>query len=211
MWLMGDVHGKWQEMQQICKYKKGTGILIGDIGVGFPRMPKLTLPDNVFMIAGNHDSPEVIRAHPNYLGNYGSREIDGHRTFFMGGAWSIDQAWRTEGQTWWRDEELSMPELYAAHDEYVDYKPEIMISHDGPSQATTYLLNELLIASGSSQVQSPISTRTGQALSAMFDSYQPKIWIFGHWHLNWRKEINGTLFICLNELQTLDLETERLF
>ena len=204
--LIGDIHGKWQDLNKILRNHKqipGTTILMGDIGVGFPRATTLTLPTDTFFIRGNHDNPAVAKAHPQHLGDYGYKEIDGHRTFYVAGAWSIDQAFRTEDRTWWRDEELSIPELNAAHEQYVDTKPDIMLTHDGPNQATTPLLNRYAMFPGENPV---IKTRTGQALTAMFEAYQPKVWIFGHWHATWRKEINGTLFICLNELEWLDVD-----
>ena len=207
MIVVGDVHGKWTEYATLLKRlnwnKPNITWQIGDLGVGFPNSPVLTLPKNSFFFRGNHDAPSAARAHPQYLGDYGYREVDGHRIFFVGGAWSIDQAYRREDVSWWREEELSIPEFIDAHEKYVASKPEIMITHDGPNQATNAILNRYALFPGENSV---IKTRTGQALTSMFEEYQPKVWIFGHWHTSWQNEINGTLFICLNELEWLDLE-----
>ena len=207
MIFVGDVHGYLDTFRrELKKYKKlypnETVIQIGDMGLGFPKSQSSILPNYCNFVRGNHDAPNVCRAHPNYLGDFGSKEIDGHRTFFVSGAYSIDRAYRTEGISWWPEEELSIMELNTALEQYVEYKPEIMITHDGPSHATTWLLNRYILANNVPYVeQSPIPTRTGQALTAMFEQYQPKLWIFGHWHTSWIKKINGTVFVCLNELE----------
>jgi hypothetical protein len=39
----------------------------------------------------------------------------------------------------------------------------------------------------------------------MWNFYKPETWIFGHWHLSFDKVISGTRFICLNELDAIDL------
>lgn len=43
---------------------------------------------------------------------------------------------------------------------------------------------------------------TRNLLQSMFEEHQPKLWLFGHHHRSKRKEINGTEFICVKELQT---------
>jgi Icc-related predicted phosphoesterase len=141
------------------------------------------------------------------LGDFGTAEIDGRKIFYVSGAWSIDRAYRIEGVSWWPDEELSVVELNNAIDLYTQEKPEIMITHDGPSPATTWILNRFMLTSENGyREQSPAPTRTGHALSAMFEIHQPKIWIFGHWHYSWIKKIKGTVFVCLNELEMQRLD-----
>jgi predicted phosphodiesterase len=207
MIFVGDVHGKLDMFRrELKRYKKlypeETVIQVGDLGLGFPKSQSPDLPEQASFIRGNHDAPAVCRAHPNYMGDYGVVEIEGHKIFYLGGAWSIDRHLRIEGVSWWPDEELSIPELNNAFDLYLETKPEIMITHDGPSHATTWILNRFVLNSQSAyREQSPIPTRTGQALSAMFEAYQPKLWAFGHWHASWIKKIKGTVFMCLNELE----------
>ena len=54
-------------------------------------------------IRGNHDDPQACREHPYWIKD-GLIEND---IMYIGGAWSIDREYRTEGVSWWRDEELS--------------------------------------------------------------------------------------------------------
>jgi Icc-related predicted phosphoesterase len=43
-------------------------------------------------------------------------------------------------------------------------------------------------------------------LHMMFQEHQPKLWVFGHHHQSKDVQINGTRFVCLNELETMTLE-----
>jgi predicted phosphodiesterase len=211
MIVVGDIHGKFDmfrtKMKHFNKLFPTDSVLqVGDLGIGFPKSQSTVLPSHCKFIRGNHDHPLECKNHPNYLGDYGITSIDGHKIFYLGGAWSIDRAYRKEGVTWWPDEELSIAELNDALELFIKEKPEIVITHDGPNQITHYLLNRFLINIGENREQSVIPTRTGQALSAMFDNHQPKLWLFGHWHTSWTKKIKDTQFICINELDYVRIE-----
>jgi len=220
MILVGDVHGMLDRFRKELKRLKAqfpdeTVVQVGDLGLGFPKSQSPDFPKQMKFIRGNHDAPAFCRAHPNYLGDYGTAEIDGHRVFYLSGAWSIDRAMRVEGISWWPEEELTIKELGEAFDLYLEYKPDVVITHDGPNQATQWILTRFNIGNyGSYREESVKPTRTGQALSAMFEAYQPKIWFFGHWHFSWMKNLNGTRFICLNEfdvrrMDEINLDEER--
>jgi len=190
--IVGDIHGRTESyLKLLNRYAGEPSVQIGDFGVGFVPIPEL--PDNAWFFPGNHDNRELCRQSSHFLGDYGVREVGGVRFFFLSGAWSIDRRMRIEGKNWWRDEELSVAELNRAVNLYQDSKPDIVLSHDGPSIATGRILARL----GSLHFA---QTATGQALDAMFDIHQPAKWIFGHWHVNWRETIGSTDFRCLSEL-----------
>lgn len=174
---------------------------MGDVGIGFPGSPYFDIPDNAFFIKGNHDNPVRVNMHPNYLGDWGSKIIEGKKVFWVGGAWSIDWQMRTEGVSWWRNEELDLVQFSEAHDAYVEFKPDIMLTHDFPEEVGIAILKRFDIPGFKSPEPQIFKTRTGQALQAMFEAYQPKEWWGGHWHVSWTKNINGTQFRCLNELE----------
>ena len=44
-------------------------------------------------------------------------------------------------------------------------------------------------------------SRTRQAFQAMFEAHQPDLWVFGHWHHSFDGVLDGTRFVCLNELE----------
>jgi hypothetical protein len=82
--------------------------------------------------------------------------------------------------------------------EFSRIKPRVVISHDCPFQCYTagVLTNPHKIN----------PSLTVQMLTAAFFEHQPEVWLFGHHHNNWEKEINGTHFICLDELSFIDVE-----
>ena len=196
MIVIGDIHGKVDRyLKLLARHRGEPSVQLGDFGIGFPGdAPLPPLPGNAWFLRGNHDNPEAARSHGNYLGDYGSRTIDGSRIFYLSGAWSCDQWQRTEGVNWWRDEELRVAELQAAVDLYEKLKPEIVLTHDGPDEAVRSLL------AGQAAHKELTRTSTGNALNAILEAHRPRKWIFGHWHTRFRRRIGGTEFRCLPEL-----------
>lgn len=217
--IIGDIHGKFYDYEVEClkmgfRHNKENvpthSVQVGDFGVGFAsnywhnELNKWMYdnPTHKF-IRGNHDSPQKCKEMHGYILD-GS--VDGN-VMYVGGAWSIDHAFRTEGVDWWADEELSVEELNKIYDRYVLYKPKILITHDCP----TTVAYDMFIANGKSLTGTyQIKTRTGEALQAMFDAYQPKFWFFGHWHHTRQATINGTRFVCLGELDYVDVDFDHM-
>jgi hypothetical protein len=46
------------------------------------------------------------------------------------------------------------------------------------------------------------------AFQRMFEAHKPKLWIHGHWHVSRMNMYEGTVFICLPELGTIDIDTD---
>ena len=195
MLIIGDVHSKFEEFQRII-WSAGLDdcLQVGDMGFGFCDESKVPTDENMKFIRGNHDSPEPARQHPNYLGDWGYwAEKD---LFYVSGALSIDKADRVPGKEWWADEELSREELEKAKEEFWRIKPRVMVTHTAPTQVK----NRILKGRGS-----PLKSWTEVMLQDMFGVHQPKLWIFGHFHTPFSEEINGTRFICLEELATIKI------
>jgi UDP-2,3-diacylglucosamine pyrophosphatase LpxH len=51
-------------------------------------------------------------------------------------------------------------------------------------------------------------SKTRQALDRMFEIHKPKLWIHGHHHMNLMRDIEGTRFVCLDELSFIDIEAD---
>lgn len=189
--IIGDVHGRIKEYQALLE-GVGESIQVGDMGLGFRGVSLPPMSSGHKFFRGNHDSPEVCRAHENYLGDWGFDEARG--IFWFAGADSIDKHLRREGVSWWRDEELSVAEFERALELYEQVKPPVVLSHDGPQ-------NFIRAAFGIRD-----KSRTRQALQAAYELWQPCVWIHGHHHL--RREFEspeGTRFVCLGELDHIDL------
>jgi hypothetical protein len=211
--IIGDVHGKTGEYIYKLKHLSTPSIQVGDMGLGFKGIglppPGASMPagDHKFF-RGNHDNPEKCRQHPNYLGDWGY--WDKYKLFWVAGAWSIDRDMRIEGISWWRDEELSYLELYRALDVYVNMKPRFVLSHDCPESANKVLLYDLMSPYFMAKQQCATS-RTCAVLESMLAAHAPEEWIFGHYHVNKTFKVPGyrTIFRCLAELATYELDTEK--
>ena len=197
MIFVGDVHGKFSQFGKIVEDNPGKRIWqVGDMGIGFGQYPSAFSP-NVRFIRGNHDNPLLCGPHINYLGDYGVEIIRENKelrsVFYVSGAFSTDQLYRTEGRDWWRGEELTYRQGQDCIDEYVKFRPEIVLSHDCPKSVV-----ELICGTAN-------NTATNQLLQAVFELHQPKLWVFGHHHISWQQKVQGTQFICLNELETVEI------
>lgn len=193
MRFIGDIHGKIGPYLN-CLSGCAESVQVGDFGLGFGDLTAACVDSMIggghYFIRGNHDSPDECAKSKHWI-------VDGHYErgmMFVGGADSIDKEYRIEGVSWWRDEECSANNLGAYIDDYEQYKPRVMVTHDAPASIIGHLFS---VYDGN---------RTRQALDAMFSIHRPEIWIFGHWHKHVDQVIHGTRFICLAELEYIDLE-----
>lgn len=200
MIFIGDVHGKWKEyIDLISRYP--ASIQVGDFALGFPHKTDEDMAElevaiacgDHKMIGGNHDNPHVCRTHPFCI-NSGTIKDN---MMFIGGAMSIDRHMRIENRDWWKEEEHSYPELCDFITVYEEAKPEIMVTHDAPNAIAAHLFRF-------SQYDT-MKSITRQSFDTMFQIHKPKYWIFGHYHQSKRMNILGTEFICLNELETVEI------
>ena len=133
IYLTGDTHGRFERIGAFCEKMQTSQddilIILGDAGINFHasaldilRKEYLSkLPITLLCIHGNHER------RPESLPYYGEREWHGGKVYAegrypnilfakdgevydldgkkaIGGAYSIDKAWRTAGQSWWADE-----------------------------------------------------------------------------------------------------------
>lgn len=165
--------------------------------------PQVIDPKNHYVVTDRVYNMHRFPKHS--LGQWGTWEIPEvnspnlSKIFFVRGAWSIDQKWRTEGIDWFKEEELNQRQARAAFEDYKRCKPDFVVTHCVPTEFLPSL--RLLYSDGK-----PIPTQTGSLLQAMFDYHKPKLWVFGHYHQDLIKEYFGTFFICLSELSVLEFD-----
>ena len=203
--FIGDIHGKWNEYVSLLDCERS--VQVGDFGMGFANHDS-DMADAMFdifpgehrFIRGNHDSPDECRKSTHWIDD-GTIE-DG--IMYIGGASSIDRAWRTAGVDWWHDEELSYEELYQVAEVYAQAKPNILVTHECPEFWATVAMIPLV------RGNTNFPSRTRVVLDEMYAAHRPKLHIFGHWHhnLNYVDKGTGTHFVCLNELAFIDINTE---
>lgn len=201
MRLIGDIHGKLHQYSEIISGTEES-VQVGDFGFGFFKNNRH--PDDLHksgkhkFIRGNHDSLKVCKNRKGWI-------EDGHfdekrSIMYIGGAWSIDWMHRTEGVSWWKDEELSQSELTDMYIKFTECKPRTVITHDCP-EAVAY---EMFIKMNPYSTQH--QTRTARAFTEMFREHQPDRWFFGHWHQDRTIQMDGTEFTCLGELSYKDID-----
>ena len=196
MRIIGDVHGKYEQYLNLVQ-DKDCSVQVGDFGFRYECLAVAGLrPDLHRIIGGNHDNYEIIGQVPHYLGDYGRANVAGVDFFFIRGERSVDAYHRIEGRNWWRNEELDMPQGYAAIKAYAAAKPELVITHGCPADILQHVVTN---------TQKYAPSRTSQLLNAMFEAHRPKLWVFGHHHTSQRLKVSGTEFICLDELEAIDL------
>lgn len=195
--LIGDVHGHYDQYERMAR-KRDYTIQIGDLGFKYGCLKNLD-PNRHKIIAGNHDNYDVIHEFPHYLGNYGNYELNGVKFFFYRGAYSIDQQYRTIGIDWWPQEQNTIETFMEARTLYRETKPKIFISHCCPFSAIPYFLHPR-------NAGRVVNSMTDWALDELWKIHKPELWVFGHYHVSRKIELEGTNFVCLNELETLNID-----
>lgn len=221
--VFGDIHGEVREVSSIyntfsemVESNIKDIIFVGDIGMGFFKGDVLekTLADffpnvGVWLIRGNHDNPsfwteehakEIEEKYPNihFVLDDSILMIHNKAYLVMGGGVSIDQAYRTEGVSYWKDELVKEP---GEHD--VDIYG--IISHSGPCPPYITKNAHPLIKYGSEKMKADL-----EAEAELFDrtltKYNPKVWIYGHYHSHNFYEYKGCHFcnLDINEPYLID-------
>ena len=149
IYIIGDIHGAFNRLMKKVSdldLKDCTLICVGDLGMGFNYSPegerKGCLLMNEFFeernmiflsIRGNHDDPQYFNgpnridlSHFKLLPDYHTETINDEKFLFVGGAVSIDRAFRKEGLSYWSDE------VFILKPELVD-KCDVLITHSAPS------------------------------------------------------------------------------
>lgn len=198
----GDIHGNLDWYAHRLAECPHPTVQVGDYGIGFVKnkIPRSFDPARHRFIRGNHDNPAKCTVQENWIAD-GTVETTttGNKIMYIGGASSIDRAYRIEGISWWEDEQCSVQQLNEFVDSYIQIKPDIMITHECPES----IADALCAAYNKTKFADP--SRTRQAFESMLYHHRPKLWCFGHWHhdLDWLYQ--GTRFVCLDEFSHIDI------
>jgi hypothetical protein len=200
--VISDIHGKWQSYATLLdNLGAGPSVQIGDFGWGYagamdpaPLDTAMRKGDHRFF-RGNHDNPSACATHDLCLDDVTYDIFPG--VFTLAGAFSIDRAWGIEGETYWSDEEMSPDAIGAAIELYEKVLPDVVLSHDAPEDIVSDLFPWF-------HKDFPSDTRAG--LEMMRQIHKPKVHIFGHWHTYADTVIDGTRYICMPELHSLNID-----
>jgi hypothetical protein len=192
--VVGDVHGKYDQYVKMAR-KRDFTVQLGDLGFKYECLKNLD-PEKHKVVGGNHDNYPALVEWPHYLGDYGMRSLGGVNFFFYRGAYSIDRQYRTVGIDWWEEEQLKIEDFMKAREVYREAKPEVVITHDCPES-----IGLTLLPPGAHVYQNT----TSWALQELFQIHQPKTWVHAHWHISRKTVREGTEFVCLDELEPLEI------
>lgn len=210
--FVGDVHGDYRPFLKLCEGADNI-LQVGDLGFDYKPLKGLD-PTRVRAIGGNHEfyGPGLgnWRNCPIFLDDYGIHQIEGvPDIFYVRGAWSIDGQIRQRAghpASWWPDEELSEEVLQRAELAYDEARPSVMVSHECPFSIVRYVTNPLFCLNFGYPPGS-IRTSTSLALQRMWKSHKPDLWVFGHYHKYFDQTLEGTRFVCLNQIGSKPSET----
>jgi predicted phosphodiesterase len=215
--LIGDAHGKTDQYLKIASEAEYS-IQLGDMGFDYSKLKALD-PNKHLFIPGNHENYDAAFDCEYNIGCYGGvpNKIL-NDWFFVRGAISIDMLARVHEymnggpKTWWYEEELLEEELKDAVKLYAKSKPRVMLTHDCPILAKKWMRNKsrMLDLTRFGFKKRDIDCRTQVYLQKMFDAHEPELWVFGHYHRSVDFKIGNTRFICLNELEYIDVDTRNL-
>lgn len=196
--IIGDVHGKYERYYRIIRQTElhPHTVQLGDFGFKYNTLTNLD-PNHHKVLGGNHDNYDIIHKYPHYLGDYGIGIVGQVEFFYYRGAYSIDRQYRTVGIDWWENEQVNIDQFLKARELYREIKPKIVITHDCPEvMVPTYIGNTARI----------YQNITGWALNELFNIHQPDLWVHGHYHVSKTTTFGKTKFVCLKELETLEID-----
>ncbi len=218
--VIGDVHGQvdaenlftrdaptYLEIISDAQYS----VQVGDMGDAETYAQLISSVDAARhrFVPGNHEAYD--RLPPHSLGDFGAVSLGGVDFFFVRGAWSSDRETLLRlGQeagrpVWFPEEELTNEKMHAAEQEYSRVRPHIMLSHDAPTSIARLAWQHArrLSPPNSRAVFSP--SRTTDLLQRFLELHRPRLWLFGHYHRNWRYRQGETHFVCVGELTYCDI------
>jgi hypothetical protein len=236
--IIGDVHGKYDKYAHKAAEAEYS-FQVGDMGFDYRYLTRIVDSDRHKIIGGNHDNytkylcvcnpVDDFKKGPgkedcplcggkgyvygdqskHFLGDYGTYTPPGFQPiFYVRGAWSIDFKYRTPEISWWEDEEIPYAQMTKALAAYTEIKPDFVVTHTAPFSIVPSIPFERIFGN---EIHKP---RTETLLDEMYDTHQPKVWVFGHWHVDWDRVMvhprtgKETRFICLAELSHKDFPKE---
>jgi len=200
--IAGDIHGCWETLNVlISDVKPELIICCGDFGyypnfVGqvhidyMGRKQKIvSIEDGVkngktkiLFCDGNHEDHWSLQAlkdtevAPNvfYMPRGSTYTLpDGRKILFMGGAFSIDKPNRQLGVDWFPEETISHGDIMRCPGEPID----IVVSHTCPASLRPKIIKKHPYGFS-------IPDCSEDALEHILQSYRPRFWYFGHWHMS---------------------------
>lgn len=202
--VVGDVHGNFRWLDIVARAVRKlapdvtTMLQLGDWAMN-PDITDEALHgtgiERIYVTLGNHEpwdqvSP-LLDAHPGaavrvsditwLLPRPARLNIGGRSVLSLGGAASVDRAWREKGVSWRKDEEITPEHVSAA----IAAGPvDLMLTHESPAQTPVRAVREVLRTNplGFPDDARAISAESRARVTEVWDAVRPELLIHGHMH-----------------------------
>jgi len=203
--VCGDIHSDLKSFDRVLSNAKSHVVQVGDLGIGYHENDKYD-PFTQFhcdygwsFIHGNHDDPNLCNRYQNYLGRY---HYDRYlNILYISGGYTPVKSQDNEysSDKWVKEEQLNETEFQHVHYLTRKFRPNTIISHSCP-----YFIAKNL---GFDQY-----SKTKAGLEKTYNIWQPKNWIFGHFHKDFNRTIVNrhskrvTNFRCIPKNKFVEIE-----
>ncbi|MFJ2543030.1 metallophosphoesterase [Microbacterium sp. NPDC087589] len=202
--VVGDVHGNFRWMDIIAR---ATQVLAPDVTTILQLGDWWMDPDTtdealdgtgierIYVTLGNHEPwgqlSLLFDAHPGrairvsditwLLPRPARITIGGRSVLSLGGAVSVDRAWRQEGVSWWKDEELTSEHVKAA---IAGGSADLMLTHESPARTPVRAVQEILRTNPMGFPDDALrdSATSRARVAKVWNIVYPELLIHGHMH-----------------------------
>lgn len=152
--------------------------------------------ERVYVTTGNHepwsDITPLLDAHPGaavrvsnltwILPRPARLTIGGRMILSLGGAASVDKAWRREGIDWWPDEDITDAHVAAA---VAGGRADVMLTHESPSATPVGAVQAVLRANpfGFPDDALAASAASQARVAEAWNAVRPQLLLHGHMHI----------------------------
>ncbi|WP_449407135.1 metallophosphoesterase family protein [Microbacterium maritypicum] len=202
--VVGDIHGNFRWLDIIARSVRAlapdvsTMLQLGDWAMDPDTTDEAldgTGIERIYVVLGNHDRWDQITplldAHPGaairvskitwLLPRPGRLTIGGRSVLSLPGAVSVDKAWRQEGVSWFKDEEITSEHVKAA---IAGGPADLMLTHETPAGTPVRAVREILRTNPMGFPDDALqdSANSRARVAKVWKVVYPELLIHGHMH-----------------------------
>ncbi len=202
--VVGDIHGNFRWLDIIARAVQTlapdvtTMLQLGDWAMDPDTTDEAldgTGIERIYVTLGNHEPWDqltpLLNAHPGcairvseitwILPRPARLAIGGRSVLSLPGAVSVDKAWRQEGVSWWKDEEITSHHVKAA---IAGGPADLMLTHESPAGTPVRAVQEILRSNPMGFPDDAIrdSANSRARVAKVWNVVYPELLIHGHMH-----------------------------